>query len=286
MAEELTIPTWRQALSERSHALYEAAWVIFKMHSVEFAADYLNDRKDEVIPLLREILESDDLYLNDSFGGGHAPVNVIRLIGHWELNDFLPDLLEVLADTPEQRPAYNAALNAVVNMGDAVIEPILAWVEEDATLRSEAAKVLRRVGEGNEEVFKILQSWIDINDPQMMHTYTTYLMDLDPKKAEMIIYDLSKNRDLDKEDRNRLKSKVDEARRRQQAANAMSISLGQDALDASEILQAAGMTSSTAEEVTVSETDTVTDTDDATDTSDAETSDAEASADTDAEDTE
>ncbi len=216
MAEELTTPTWRQALSERTNPLYEAAWVIFKMNSVEYAATYLNDSKDEVIPLLTDLLDTDELYLNDSFGNGRAPVNAIRLIGEWELSAFLPKLLDILADTPEQRPAYSAALNAVVNFGDSVIEPVLAWVAEDETLRPEAAKVLRRVARGNAQVFDTIRSWIDINDTQMLHQYTSHLIDIDPKRAEMAIYDLSRNRDLPKEDREKLKSKVDEARKRRQ----------------------------------------------------------------------
>lgn len=216
MAEEITIPVWRQALTERENPLYEAAWIIFSMNSVEYGASYLADEKDDVIPLMKIVLEDDDLYANDAFGGGHAPVNVIRLIGEWQLNDFLPTLLEILGDTPEHRPAYNAALNAVMNMGSDVIEPVLEWVADDATLRIEAAKVLARVGRGNDKVFDTIAEWIDHEDTHTLYVYTGYLIDLNPSRAERIIYELSRDKELGKEDRNRLKGMVNTARQRAQ----------------------------------------------------------------------
>ncbi|PJF44720.1 MAG: hypothetical protein CUN55_02450 [Phototrophicales bacterium] len=240
MAEELTIPTWRQALSERSHPLYEAAWVIFKMHSVDFASELLEENKEAVISLIKEILESDELYINDGFGSGQAPVNAIRLIGHWKLEEFLPQLLEIIADTPEQRPAYGAALNAVANLGESVIDAVLAWVEEDESLRPDAAKILQRVGLNNDKAFDAIQSWIDINDPQMVSTYTNYLISINPARAEYVIDDLSRNRDLDKGLRKQLKNKVNEARQRQQALKELEASAtkaAEELVEAAETLQ-------------------------------------------------
>lgn len=200
MSEE-TMTVWREALTNRDHELYPAAWTLFMDGmNVEVASERLADQKETVIPFLHELIEDEDLYMQRNPGDGRAPVNAVRLLGEWQVRESLPELLEILAETVRTQPIYRAAINAIVGLGPDIIDDVLNWVEEEPESRTEAAEVLARVGEGDQRVFEAILSWIEPDDYEIT-TYANHLIQLDAEQAAGVLRKLSQRRDFSKEER-------------------------------------------------------------------------------------
>ncbi len=221
MSEETTT-VWREALTNRDHELYPAAWTVFMDNmNVDVAAERLSEQKETVLPFLYELINDEDLYMPRKLGEGRAPVNAVRLLGAWKVQESLPELLEILAETVRTQPIYRAAINAIAELGADVIDDVLAWVEEEPESCTEAAEVLGRVGKGDQRAFDAIQSWI-VPDDYEITTYANHLIRLDAEQAAGALRKLSQNREFSKEERNTLRNLARQARQtaRQEAEQA------------------------------------------------------------------
>lgn len=211
MSEETT-QVWRAALTTRDHELYGAAWTLFMQGmNEEVAATRLESQRETVIPFLESLIEDEYLYQNNAPGKGNAPVNALRLLGKWKVQEALPKLIEVLETATPRQPTYFASINALAQFGEDIIPRILAWVEEKPENRDEALEVLERVAVGNTEVFDLVLSWIT-PDEYSLETYAQSLVELDSERAAKVFNDLAQNRSFSKEERAIFREQVKHAR--------------------------------------------------------------------------
>lgn len=208
---ETTIPVWREALSQREHELYQAAWTVFMQNmDVDIAVERLEDEKDKVIPFLIAIVQDEDLYDRDAFGDGNAPVNAVRLLGHWKVREALPALLDALAESESYQPTYRPLMDAIMELGHDIVDDILLWAEEDEDRRGDAAFLFSAIGRGNQKAYDAVLSWIQ-PDELDLDDYADWLTDIDPERAAADLRSLANNRDFEKEERKTFRSKSAEA---------------------------------------------------------------------------
>lgn len=206
-------PIWREALSNRDHELYEAAWTLFmdKM-SVEAASQRLSDKKESIIPFLYSLIEDDNLHAKSALGKGNAPVNAISLLGEWQVVEALPRLFATVENSISSQPIYGAALNAIHHLGSEVTDEVLAWANDNPDLREEAAHILGHTAKGNAKAFDALVSWIQPDENGNNHIIE-HIIDIDPNRAIEALYALSTNRNFSKEERASFREKQKDARK-------------------------------------------------------------------------
>ncbi len=212
MTEEATTSVWREALTNRGHELYAAAWTVFT-HGIalEAAMIRLEDQKEQVIPFLLAILEDDYLQTKQAPGDGNAPLNATRLLGEWGVHEALPHLLTIIEESVRSQPIYLNAVQAINKMGPEVLKDVLAWVEENPELQPEAVDMLAKIGEGNEQVFELVRSWIT-PDGYMLEIFSESLIEIDPSLAADALRQLSQDRDFDKDNRAMFRAMSKEAK--------------------------------------------------------------------------
>lgn len=210
MSEETT-QVWRTALTTRDHDLYAAAWTLFMQGmNEEVAATRLESQRETVIPFLENLIEDDYLYQNAAPGKGNAPVNALRLLGKWKVQEAVPKLLTVLETATPRQPTYFASINALAQFGEDIIPTIVAWVEEKPENRDEALEVLEKVAVGNTEVFDMVLSWI-VPEEYSLETYVQSLVELDSERAVKVLNDLAQNRSFSKEEREIFREEIKHA---------------------------------------------------------------------------
>jgi hypothetical protein len=219
MSEEIreeaaaSIPVWREALANREHELYKAAWTVFLARmDVAVAGERLSEQKATVIPFLQSLLQDKYLYTKEAPGAGIAPANAARLLGQWKVRDVLPELFAIIETGVKTQPVYNAATEALYALGTEVVDDVLAWAEENPTVRDDAVHILGRIAAGNEKAFETMLSWFQPGDFNLEHIIE-HLIDVDAERAISALYALSTNRDFSKEERNMFREKQKEARR-------------------------------------------------------------------------
>lgn len=204
---------WRDALTQRDHALYKAAWTVFmRGMNGKAAGERLSDQKEEVIEFLYSLLDDEYLYEKEAPGGGLAPVNAIALLSEWKVREALPRFFAAIEDSVSSQPIYGEALEAIRGLGSDVLEDVLQWAEDNADLREEASHILGEIGQGDERVFNAILSWIEPEEHGHSHIIE-HLIDIDPDKAVSALYALSTNRNFSKEERNVFRDKQKDARR-------------------------------------------------------------------------
>ena len=210
MAEETT-PIWREALQNRDHELYTAAWTVFSENmNVDVASSRFNDNQDTVVPFLSSIIQDEDLYEQDKLGGGNAPMNALRLIGEWAVVGQLPTLLERLEDTASYQQVYHVLMGTIVGMGDAVVDDVINWATENEDMRPEAAEILNRIGAP--KAYDVILGWMEPDEFQL-EKFADYLSNLDPERAVNDLHALSTNQEFEKEERKDFKEKSKAARK-------------------------------------------------------------------------
>ncbi len=150
---------WREALKDDSHPRYKLAWAIFpETMNVSRAARRLEADKDVHIPLLLEILETGDLYDEDSLGEGYAPIHAVDLLGEWRAVEAVPHLIRILADETWEAVVYDCATQALRNIGPAALDAVLAFAETvEPDKHITVADILEAIGQGDERAY----AWVE-----------------------------------------------------------------------------------------------------------------------------
>jgi HEAT repeat protein len=211
MTETTAQPRWREALNDRNHPLYRAAWTIFSERSTpEVAKERLAAEQEVVVPFLLEILKDDLLFDADALGKGVAPANAIKLLGEWQVRDALPTLFEVLADSTGYL-TRNACIDAIANFGSEIMEQVIAWAAEDEANRPKAGEILAEIGQGNPQAFQTILAWLtpETTGPEY---YARYLIKINPEEAAAVLAQLSKDRRFSDPTRQRFKDRLKEAK--------------------------------------------------------------------------
>lgn len=156
------IPVWRAALNDNSHPMYSIAWDVFReSFNIERVAQKYAERRDEILPFLYAILNTDTLYYEESLGGGFAPINAVSLLGAWQVVEAIPRLLAYLDEEDDDAIVKDRAAFALQQMPPEAIEPLLAYGQQDETRAMDAMFILTHVGKGDERCFTFICNIFD-----------------------------------------------------------------------------------------------------------------------------
>jgi hypothetical protein len=73
---------WRMALKDSTYPLHKATSLLFaQSFNVKMAAKILAHQKEEVIEYLYQILDTEELFWEESFGTGYGTIHAVELIG-------------------------------------------------------------------------------------------------------------------------------------------------------------------------------------------------------------
>jgi HEAT repeat protein len=105
---------------------------------------------EAAVPVLLEIVKH--------HADGWSPVHAVRLLGEMRVADAIAPLLRVLAETDGVDMLHDAAIAALPELGESVLEPALrAYAENlDTSFRASVASVLARIGVRDERIFCLL----------------------------------------------------------------------------------------------------------------------------------
>lgn len=202
---------WREALTDQNNDLYEAAWLLFTPGvSVETAVERLDNKKNAVVELLKNVLDEDELYDEESYGDGNAPVKAIYLLGEWHVVDALPTLLEVLEVSENNDAVREAVIVSLRSMGADIIDDVIAWGTDNPEFSLEATDILSSIGQGNKAAFAYIAEWVGKEDDDLEY-YIDRLIELDPDTAEGFLDNVSTE---DKDNRKLFRSKAREAKKK------------------------------------------------------------------------
>jgi hypothetical protein len=204
---------WREALKDQKNDLYEAAWLLFTPGvSVETASERLEDQKDSVVELLKTVLDEDELFDEEAYGDGNAPVKAIYLLGEWNVTDALPTLLEVLEVSENNDKIREALMVALRNLGEDIVDDVIAWGTDNPDFSLEATDILAAVGLGNEAAFGYVRDWVAKEDEDLEY-YIDHLIEIDADAAQAYLDDFTTE---DKGNRKLFRKKGREAKKRAQ----------------------------------------------------------------------
>ena len=181
-------PVWKVAAKDSSHPLHEATWTLFrKRFNVKRSAARLEPQKQQVIDYMMQIITTPELEKTDSFGGGYASINSVRLLGYWQVTDAIAHLVRIMEDDPKAITLiYGAASIALSNMGDAAIEPMFAFYERNPDEAFTTASILGKAARKNDRVYAfILEQFeeVDPKKPNDVDTYSRCLLECDKEQA-------------------------------------------------------------------------------------------------------
>ncbi|MEL6526877.1 MAG: hypothetical protein AAFQ07_14330 [Chloroflexota bacterium] len=155
-----TMPVYRAALKDSSHPMYSIAWDLFrKKFNTEKVAQRHADRRDEILPFLYTILDTEELLLDTSLGEGFAPINAVQLLGQWQVVEAIPRLLTYLMDDDDDEIYIinDRASYALQQMPPEAIDPVLEFGQEEAHAM-DAMFILTEIGKGDERCFEFICS--------------------------------------------------------------------------------------------------------------------------------
>lgn len=153
------VPVWRAALNDSSHPMYSIAWDVFQERfNTERVAQKHAERRDEILPFLYAILDTDALYAEGSLGSGFAPINAVSLLGAWQVVEAIPRLLGYLDEEDDDAIVKDRAAFALQQMPPESIEPLLAYGQQDEARAMDAMFILTHVGKGDDRCFAFICS--------------------------------------------------------------------------------------------------------------------------------
>ena len=116
--------------------------------------------------ILLGILSDEDLLHEDAPGQGWAPVHAAVLLGDLQCAAAIPRLIELLLETDIEEPIHEAAADGLSRIGPAVLEPVLACIEQaqerdDEDLLFSLGFILARCGVQDRRIRKLLVENLD-----------------------------------------------------------------------------------------------------------------------------
>ncbi len=207
----------RQALKDSEHPLYLAAWLIFnEKMNVKAADQMLAPRKEQVIPFLLDILNTEELYLEASLGSGYAPVHAVELLGRWQVMDALPKLLEIFEEEDRDSRVWDRSIQALEDFGPAITDSLLqaARQTKDQDLQITYTGILGTVGKGNPQVFEYIKGLFERQKDEWDVRYMAEnLLNCDTEQAIALLEEKIRQRKYNKHLREVLESYIEQARK-------------------------------------------------------------------------
>jgi hypothetical protein len=212
-----TLALCRQALHDSNHPLYSAAWLIFgEKMKVSVADQMLADRKEQVIPFLLDVVDTEELHQDNSLGSGWAPIHAVDLLGHWQVVEAVPRLLAILKDTDWETLIHDRAIVALEAMGPAVTDTLLSAAEQttDKELRRTYASILSTVGKGDPRAFEYVKAVFDRQKDELDVQFAAeMLLACDTSAGIAVLEDRLRERRYSKRLRNILEKYIQDARK-------------------------------------------------------------------------
>lgn len=179
-------PIWRQALKDDQHPLHRAAWILFsEKFNPQYADRVLVDLKPLVIQFIYLILDTEELYWEESLGSGNAPINGLDLLGRWQVVEAIPRLIRLLEETEWDAIAHDRAALALEEMGPEAVDPLLeyaAHVDEDEQVS--VASMLAKVGKGLPHIYDHVKKVFERQKDEWDVAYMAEcLLTFDPQQA-------------------------------------------------------------------------------------------------------
>jgi hypothetical protein len=145
------------------------------------AARWIEDHRDEALPLLLSLVEDRTLLPDDSLAGGFLPAVAAYLLGDLGDPDAVEPLLSILSGMPHVRPEidqWDCIWDALHEMQDCVTEPALRFYESATTARARvvAATILGDVQSDDPRVLDVLVAELP-NHPCLLSVYLARLGD-------------------------------------------------------------------------------------------------------------
>ncbi len=155
-------PVWRVAIKDSNHPLHQVAWTVFspKMKT-DKAAKRLEPQKDEAIPFLLLVLQSEELSEEGSLGDGMAPVHAIELLGTWRVEDALLYLFDILVDEIHRENTtimWDRTVSVLPNYGPQIVPRLLELMDEDPEEEALYLSLAAEAEPGNAEVYQRAQA--------------------------------------------------------------------------------------------------------------------------------
>lgn len=215
MPEE-NLPVWKQAAKDNQHPLHKATWLLFaEKFNVKFVAKQLADKKEETIEYIYLILDTDELYYEESFGSGYAPIHACKLLGHWQVTEAIPHLLRILIDYDfdDAEMVWDRAVSALETMGEVVVEPLIEAIENQKIKLNEVTFTLAKAGEGDERCFTLIQQEFEkTKDKWEISFLAEALLVCDADKATPYLQDCLQNFKYSKDIREVLRDYIEDAK--------------------------------------------------------------------------
>lgn len=151
------IPLYRVALKDSSHPMNSIAWDVFReTFNTEKVVQKHAERRDEILPFLYSILDSEDLHLEGSLGNGFAPINAVSLLGAWQVVEAIPRLLNYIDEDDDDLIIKSKAAVALQQMPpEHVIEPLLKYGQNEAKAL-DAMFILTHAGKDDKRCFNFI----------------------------------------------------------------------------------------------------------------------------------
>jgi len=191
------LPVWRIALNDSSHPMYSIAWDVFgRRFNVDRTAKKYEDRRDEILPFLYAILDSEDLYMENALGEGYAPIHAVDLLGEWQVLEAIPRLLAYVDDENDEDDdiiVNGRAALALEKMPPEAIDQLLEYGQRDDKRAMSAMFMLTYVGHGDERCFDFICSVFErMKTEYDIITVAECLADNNLEKAEVYLLEKSK----------------------------------------------------------------------------------------------
>ncbi|MCA9906558.1 MAG: hypothetical protein KC547_22040, partial [Anaerolineae bacterium] len=208
------IDVWREAIKDENHPRHKAAWVLFsESKRPDGIARLLEAQKDEIIPWLYEILDTEELYHVNSFGRGWASINAIGLLGQWQVTEALPQLLKIITMENNQQIIANAAATAIRNMPPSITDELMAYAQAQAgDSRTKLAGLLADVAKDDARAYEWIKTVFLEQKEEMPILYMAEnLLVVYPAQATTFLRNWLKKSPLSKEARKRLEKYIADA---------------------------------------------------------------------------
>ncbi len=207
-----TTAAWRAALNDEADPRHKIAWALFPaVKSMDRAARRLADQQETVLGYLYQVLDEPALYEETALGKGQAPLNAMKLLGHWGVVEAAPRLLAILDEREWTTDAHDAALSALSALGPPIIEQVLAFAgSARLTTEGSLAAVLAALGEGDARAFAWVKDALTRQQTDLDIVYMArMLLDIDRAAAVPFLKQRLKEQSYSEQARAGIKSAID-----------------------------------------------------------------------------
>lgn len=202
---------WQQAIGDSEHPLHQAAWLLFgaKMN-LKYADRVLSPLREDVLTLIHHILDYPDLYMESGFGNGQGPIHAVEIIGHWQVTDAVPDLLNILDEFEWDDLVHDKAILALENMPASIMPELIAWADKrDNDSKITIVSILKYIAKGDTQAFDwSARVFADTTNDHDIVFMAENLLSLDGERAIPVLEARINQRKFDREVREHIQDYI------------------------------------------------------------------------------